>query len=76
MKRTFFYFTILFIGVAIAGYIAWLLADGLYSLYKDRKLAKELDELEAWAGRKRNDADAASIPPADRTPADRTDDVV
>jgi len=67
VKRTFFYFTILFIGVAIAGYIAWLLVDALVSVYKDRKLAKELDELEAWAGRKRDDADGANPPPTDHT---------
>ncbi len=66
MKRTFFFFIICFIAVATVCYILWLCGDSIYSLYKDRRLARELDELEEWARDKRAGAGGGEAPPNDK----------
>jgi tRNA-2-methylthio-N6-dimethylallyladenosine synthase len=53
VKRAFFLFFIGFAVVATVGYLVWLIFDSLRTIYRDWRLARELDELEAWSREKR-----------------------
>ncbi len=54
MKRAFFFFVIVFLVIATAAYILYLIGDALHSMYRDWQLGKELDELEAELRERRN----------------------
>jgi hypothetical protein len=63
VKRTFIYFLVGFLAIATVAYFVYLLIDAIRGMYKDWRLAREMDELEAWSRQKKaSDADAQSRP--------------
>jgi hypothetical protein len=64
VKRTFILFMVGFAVVAIVGYALWLIFDTVHTMYKDRRLSKELDELESWQRERKKGQDP---PPPDAT---------
>jgi hypothetical protein len=60
VKRAFFLFFIGFAVVATAGYLLWLIFDSLRTIYRDWRLTRELDELEAWSREKKRQAESSS----------------
>ncbi len=59
MRRAFFLFLIAFVAVASVVYLGWLIGQSLYAMWQDRRLYRELDELELWA-KKRAGSDTSS----------------
>ena len=53
IKRTFILFLVGFVAVATVAYLAYLLFDALRGMYRDWRLTKEMDELEAWSREKK-----------------------
>jgi hypothetical protein len=53
VKRAFVLFMAVFFVVSAVGYLIWMFFDAARTVYKNRQLAKELDELEAWSREKK-----------------------
>jgi NADH:ubiquinone oxidoreductase subunit 4 (subunit M) len=73
VKRAFFLFLIVFVVVASAAYLVWLVGQAVYDLWNDRKLYKEMAELEAWAKNRRQTAAAPPTASQPTEPASRHD---
>ena len=63
MKRAFILFLVGFLAIATVGYLVYLLVDALHAMYKDWRLGKEMDELQAWSRQKKQTSETDSQAP-------------
>ena len=67
MKRSFILFLVGFVVIATAAYMLYLLFDSFHAMYKDWRLGKEMDELEAWS-RQQKQSGAEQSSSSSKTP--------